>query len=315
MDTSFEVQTPALESDREKWNKKDTPLLNAKAQKLYQALVGSLLYLMHATRPDITFAVIRLSQYTSKLREAHWLGLKRILRYLKSTAGACLMLGDVAADDKDAGLVGYFDATHTNNANRRFTCGYIFLLYGSPISWSSKVQRTIALSTTEAELMAGTEATREAIWIKGLTNGLFAMNLDNDKRGKTTEGILKCELRGDNQGSIALSMNPVYHQRTKHIDIWHCFICDMVNDGIIMVSYVPTADMLAAGLTKPLPRDTHADHCFRMGLMLYQDTPSINSAIHSAHMAIKKRKLRCEDCGNLFADENALNKHRLKKEN
>jgi len=134
--------------------------------------------------------------------------------------------------------------------------GYIFLLYGSPISWLSKVQCTIALSTTKAELMAGTEATREAIWIKGLTNVLFAMNLDNDKRGETTEGILKCELRGDNQGSLALLVNPVYHERKKHIDI------------------------LADGLTKPLARDTHSDHCLRMGLRLYQDTPSINFAIH-----------------------------------
>jgi len=166
---------------------------------------------MHATRPDIVFAVIRLSQYTSRPREVHWLGLKRILRYLKGTASACLLLGDMA-DDKDAGLVGYFDAAHADNANRRSTCRYIFLLYGSLISWSSKVQRTIALSTTEAELMAGTEATREAIWIKGLTDVLFAMNLDNDKRGKTAEGILKCELRGDNQGSLALSVNSVYHQ-------------------------------------------------------------------------------------------------------
>jgi len=218
MDTALKVQTPTLEFDKEKWNRVDSPLLNAKAQKLYQALVGSLLYLMHATRPDIAFAVIRLSQYTSKPHEVHWLGLRRILRYLKGTARASLVLGDVA-EDKDAGLVEYFDAAHTDNVNRRSTCGYIFLLYGSPISWSSKVQQTVALSTTEAELMAGTEATREAIWIKSLTNILFVINLDHDKRGKTPEGILKCELRGDNQGSLALSVNPVYHQRIKHIDI------------------------------------------------------------------------------------------------
>jgi len=91
----------------------------------------------------------------------------------------------------------------------------------------------------------------------------------------------------------------------------------MVNERVITVAYVPTVDMLADGLTKPLSRDTHSDHCLRMGLRLYQDTPSINSVIHNANMAsmvVRKRKLRCEDCGNLFADKNALNKHKLKKE-
>jgi len=90
----------------------------------------------------------------------------------------------------------------------------------------------------------------------------------------------------------------------------------MVNDGVITVSYVPTTDMLADGLTKPLARDIHTDHCRRLGLKLYQDTPSINSAIHNAHMAsmvVKKKKLKCEDYGNLFADENVLSKHKLKK--
>lgn len=163
MDSAFEVATPVLESDRLRWDKDDTELLNAKTYKMYQALIGSLLYLMHATRPDIAYAVIKLSQYSSKPRECHWTSLKRVLRYLKGTASACLVLGD-----NDTGrdeLIGYFDSAHADNHNRRSTCGYIFLLCGSPISWSSKVQRTVALSTTEAELMADTEATREAIWI------------------------------------------------------------------------------------------------------------------------------------------------------
>ena len=314
MDSAFKVQTPALESDKDKWNKEETALLNPKAHKQYQALVGSLLYLMHATRPDIAFAVIRSSQFSPKLRECHWQGLKRIVRYLKGTAGACLVLGDVSKE-KDAGLIGYFASAHADNINNRSTCAYIFLLCGSPISWASKVQRTVALSTTEAELMVGTEAAREAIWIKGLTDVLFDLRLDNDKKGKSVDGVLKCELRGDNQGSLALSVNPVFHQCTKHIAIRHRFISDMVNDGVVTVTYVPSADMLADGLTKPLPRDIHADHCARIGLRLHQDTPAINSTLHAAYVTslVKKRKLRCDECGNLFADESALNKHTLKK--
>ena len=178
-----------------------------------------------------------------------------------------------------------------------------------------KVQRTVALSTTEGELMAGTEATTEAICNEELTDVQFALNLDNNMSGKMSQGILKCELRGDYQSSLSLSVNLIYHQRTKDIQIRHRFICDMVNEGIITVSDVPSTDMLADGFTKPLARDVHADHCTRIGLKLYPDIPSINSAIHNAHMSVtRKRKLRYNECGNLFADENALSKHKLKKE-
>ena len=298
MDSAFGVHTPVLDSEKSTWNHDTSPLLNGKLHKQYQALIGSLLYLMHATRPDLAFPVIRLSQYSSNPRECHWLSLKRILRYLKYTSSASLVLGTTAEPGSDLhGLIGYFDAAHADTHNRRSTCGYLFLLFGSPISWASKVQRTVALSTTEAELMAGTEAAREAIWIKSLTDTLF--------------GNLRCELRGDNQGALALAVNPVYHQRTKHIDIRHRFICEVVNDGLLTIQYVPAKDMLADSLTKPLPRDTHIDHCQKMGLRL--QPVSSQQSIFSA-MLQRKRKWKCDDCGNLFKDELALNKHKLKKE-
>ena len=96
-----------------------------------------------------------------------------------------------------------FDAAHADNKNGRSTCGYLFLLFGAPISWSSKVQCTAALSTTEAELMACAEATREATWIKSLIDALFALHAD--PRGKSPSGSIVCELleRGDNQGALA----------------------------------------------------------------------------------------------------------------
>lgn len=138
-----------------------------------------------------------------------------------------------------------------------------------------------------------------------------------------------CELRGDNQGSLALSVNPVYHQRTKHIDIRHRFICEMVNAGVIRVQYVPSKDMLADGFTKPLPKDTHVNHCERIGLRLHPDKLSdappsdASKSLHlppdsSAHTACmvttNRRKIRFDDCGNLFRDDAALKKHKLKKE-
>lgn len=118
---------------------------------------------MHATRPDIAYAVIRLSQFAAHPRDCHWQSLKRVLPYLKGTSSAALTLGDLSANTDHDGLVGYFDAAHADHLDMRSTCRYLFLLYGSPVSWASKVQRTVALSTTEAELMARTEAAREAI--------------------------------------------------------------------------------------------------------------------------------------------------------
>ena len=111
--------------------------------------------------------------------------------------------------------------------------------------------------------MAGTEAACEAIWIKSLTDSLLSLAIAGSAPS------LRCELRGDNQGALALAINPVYHQRTKHIHVRHRFICDVVNDGIVTVRYVPTADMLPDALTKPLPQETHRSHCARIGLRLY----------------------------------------------
>ena len=98
---------------------------------------------MHSTRPDLAYGVIKLSQYASRPREIHWQGLKRILRYLKGTIKAVLTLGRPCTMETDMGVIGYFDAAHADNVNWRSTCGYIFPLDGSPISWSPKIQRTV----------------------------------------------------------------------------------------------------------------------------------------------------------------------------
>ena len=94
---------------------------------------------MHATRPDLGFTVIHLSQFAAHPRECHWLALKRVLRYLKGTSSAVLTLGNLSSS-QDYGLVGYFDAAHADHTDCRSTCGYIFLFFGSPVSWASKVQ-------------------------------------------------------------------------------------------------------------------------------------------------------------------------------
>ena len=136
MADAFPVSTPMLEDDRQRWTETATPLLDPSGKKRYQAAVGSILYIMHATRPDIAYTIIWLSQYAFCLRTIHWEGIKRLLRYLKGTRDYALTLGNVKANTGSGSteLLGYFDAAHMDNGNKRSTCSYLFLLQSSPIS-------------------------------------------------------------------------------------------------------------------------------------------------------------------------------------
>ena len=135
------VSVPMLEKEKTAWEE-TTVLLNNKEKTRYQAAIGSLFYLMHGSRPDITYSVIKLSQYASKPEQHHWEGVKRILRYVKGSLKAGIVLGERKRDGEvEESLVGYFDAAHADTPSMRSTCGYIFLLCGSPISWVSKVQK------------------------------------------------------------------------------------------------------------------------------------------------------------------------------
>ena len=234
---------PTPMCDGEKWDAEDTDLLNDFQHERYRSAIGMLLYLMHGSRPDLCYPVIKLSQYSSRPRKVHWDGIKRIFRYLRGTLDRAIHLGQVNATDVNGNnLIGYFDSAHADTLSKRSTCGYLFTLYGGIISWSTKVQRTIALSSTEAEYMAGTEATREAVWLKGLLDAVF-----HSSHSPFTI-VWPVELREDNQGSLALANNPQFHKRTKHIELRHRFLSDMVADGLIRITYVPTTDMLADSL-------------------------------------------------------------------
>ena len=125
------------------------------------------------------------------------------------------------------------------------------------MSWASKIQRLVALSTVEAEFVAGTEACKELIWIRSVCN-------DFGLSGASDTTIW----RGDNTGAIALTKNPEFHQCTKHIAIRERFIAFLVEKGIVNVIYVPTSQMLADGFTKALPKDRHHDHAEKLGIDL-----------------------------------------------
>ena len=199
------------------------------------------MYAMLGTRPDIAYAVSLVSRYSANPTQAHWNAVVRIFRYLRGTVHYELVYkGSLQA------LTGYTDSDWAGDSTRRSTSGYLFNVDSDVISWSSKRQATVALSTCEAEYIGQTLATKEVIWLKTLLNQLLR---PRDSDPKTTI------IFGDNQGAIALAKNAQFHARTKHIDIAHHFVREKVNDGTVDMQFVPTNKQMADDLTKALCLD------------------------------------------------------------
>ncbi len=208
---------------------------------LYQQMVGSLLYITLGTRPDIAYAVIKLSRFTSNPNEIHFTAVKRVFKYLKTTIKYGITYSNKFINNKF--ITGYCDADYAGDLyTAKSTSGYIFLLAGGPISWKSKLQPVIAQSTTEAEYVVISTAAKEAVFIISL---LKELNYYNQA---------KFPLFTDNNGALLLAKNPVFHERTKHINVKYHYIRDLINKGIINLIYISTHDQKADGLTKPLER-------------------------------------------------------------
>ncbi|KAL0345495.1 UNVERIFIED_CONTAM: Retrovirus-related Pol polyprotein from transposon TNT 1-94 [Sesamum radiatum] len=192
------------------------------------------MYLMVSTRPDIAYAVSCLSRFMSNVGLPHWEALKWLLRYLNGSMDIGIKFSKLSDNVK---LVGYVDSNYANDRDsRRSTTSYVFTLCGACISWKSQLQNIVALPTTEAEYIATTEALKEAIWLKGLLDEI---------------GFLKHKVTvfSDSQSSIQLCKNPIFHDRTKHIDVRYHFIKDIVGlslrapelMAVMMPLYVPTS--------------------------------------------------------------------------
>lgn len=216
----------------------------------YRSAVGSLIYLVTGTRPDIAVAVGEVSKYLENPGRLHWAAVKRILRYLKGTIEMSLQ-----CKPESMNLVGYCDADWAGDIDtRRSTTGYIFKFGGTPVCWKSKRQPTVALSTAEAEYMSMAHAAQTSVWLRRLLSDL----------GFVQESPVK--IYEDNQGCIAMAKNPVNHERTKHIDIKYHFVRELVTRGVIEISYLETEEMLADILTKGMTRDRHDKLCRAIGL-------------------------------------------------
>lgn len=209
-------------------------------QELYQSAVGSLLFLSMWTRPDITYAVGNVAKFCAKPSKKHWEAVKRIMRYLKGTINLGLQYEKGNSEE----CIGYSDADWAGDVqDRKSTSGYMFQMSGTAVSWRSKKQSCVALSTAEAEYMALASAAQEAVWLKQLVEELTS---------KSAKPIVVHE---DNQAAIKMTKNPQFHGRAKHIAIKYHFIREQVERGTVKLEYCPTEDMLADILTKGLTRD------------------------------------------------------------
>ena len=202
----------------------------------YREAVGALNWAALATRPDISFAVSTVARFASNPGPAHWEAVKRIYHYLAGTRDLWLSYGEARRT-----LTGYTDADGSMAGDRRAISGYAFLIDGGAISWSSKRQEIVSLSTTESEYVAATHGLKEALWLRSLLSEVFGPAKD-----ATT---MFC----DNQSAIALARDHQYHARTKHIDVRYHFIRWVVEQGVVRLVYCPTDDMVADVLTKALP--------------------------------------------------------------
>ena len=202
----------------------------------YREAVGALNWAALATRPDIAFAVATVARFSANPGMAHWHAVKRIFRYLVGTRDLWLTYGESRRT-----LVGYADADGSMTEDRRAITGYAFLIDGGAISWSSKKQEIVSLSTTESEYVAATHGMKEALWLRNLLAEVFEPLTD-----ATT-------LFSDNQSAIALTRDHQFHVRMKHIDVRYHFIRWVVENGTLRLVYCLTADMVADVLTKALP--------------------------------------------------------------
>ena len=207
-------------------------------QTLYQSIIGSIMYAMLGTRPDIAFAVTRLSKFASNPSQQHLNYARYILKYLQGTKEYALCYDGAS----NSGLIAYSDPDWAEDRDdRHSTSGFIFMMANCVVSWASRRQPTVSLSSTEAEYKAASDTCRQLAWLRN-----FGGELGDNMTAPTPLCL-------DNQGSIFLAVNPAVDRRTKHIEIRYHFIREFYKSGETDIFYVASEDQLADQLTKNLP--------------------------------------------------------------
>lgn len=205
----------------------------------YRGIIGSLLYLT-SSRPDIMFSVCMCARYQVNPKESHLTAVKRIMKYLLGTKE----MGLWYPKGSTCTLIGYSDSEFARcKLDRKSTSGTCHILGNSLVSWFSKKQTSVALSTTEAKYVAAGSYCAQILWMKQqlIDYGVYLDHIP-----------IKC----DNTSAINLTKNPVMHSRTKHIEIRHHFIRDHIQSGDVVIEHIDTSKQLADIFTKPLNKES-----------------------------------------------------------
>lgn len=220
----------------------------------YQEAIGSLMYAMLCTRPDIAYAVKTLSRFASNPMKTHWTAVTRVFKYLKGTINATL----VYKPCKDPILSGFTDAAYKDCPDTsKSSSGYIFNAGSGAISWSSKLQSKIATSTTHSEFLGEFNAVKEALFLRQVSEELWPVILP-------LEGV-SIHIKADNNGAIGLSAGTTPHSHTKHFDKMEVnYVQEQVQLQRVLLQKIPTEDNIADIFTKPLPESKFRR--FRQGL-------------------------------------------------
>jgi len=217
---------------------------------LYRRIVGSLLYLT-ATRPDLMYAASLLSRFMTGPTKIHMGAAKRILRYIQGT----LSYGIEYVRDQSVTLIGFCDADCAGSEDdNRSTSGYAFSFGIGVFSWSSMKQNTVILSTAEAEYVSASEATAQSIWLRFVLDDLGEMQAEATP--------LFC----DNMSAISMARNPIFHQRTRHINRKYHFIREALQEGVINIQFCRSEEQLADIFTKALPKDRFKHQKLKLGV-------------------------------------------------
>jgi hypothetical protein len=202
-----------------------------------------MMYASMCTRPDITFSVNRLSQFSINPGEPHWNAVKHVLTYLNTTRTYRLILGGKSSHIT---LTGSADSDYASDTDSiKSVSGYVFFLGIGAVTWSFKKQASVTTSSCEAEYSSACHASKEAIWLRNLLE-LLGYKEDSPTR-----------IQSDNMGTISIIKDLSYHARSKHFDVQHHYVREHVHNKDIDFHHIPTSNMITDILTKALPRPAH----------------------------------------------------------